>query len=251
LSLVRLIKNRQLKATWRVLLLCFYFGKIRVNVKWFLRFFGNQQGLRPMFYCGKIKIPMKLAESKNDFYTNKAKQENYPSRSVYKLKEINEKFRVFKKEDIVLDLGCAPGGWLLYTAQKIGHKGTVIGMDLNDLKIDLPKNSHFIKASIKSFDFARVFGQSFDAVVSDLSPKLSGVKEIDAQNSFLLCLDALKIAVDVLKEKGFFVCKAFENETATQLVSEAKKYFSIVKKFKPAPSKASKEFYLIGVKKLD
>ena len=189
---------------------------------------------------------MKLQESKNDFYTRKAKEEGLPSRSVYKLKEIQEKFAILKKGDVVLDLGCSPGSWLVFTAHRIGRKGKVVGVDLSDFNISLPQNCQFIKADIMDSDLVAKVGKDFDVVLSDLSPKLSGIKEIDTENSFLICQKALQTALAVLKPGGNFVCKVFDNEMTSLFVNKTKKHFSFVKRFKPRPSKASREFYLIA-----
>src|SRR4030043_2018528 len=119
-------------------------------------------------------------DRKQDFYTILAKKEGYPARSVYKLKEINEKYKIIKKGDGVLDLGCAPGSWLLYISQKIGDKGKVVGIDTEDIKITNKPNISFIKKNI--FDLKKSdFKENFQAVVSDLAPKTSGLKFLDAK----------------------------------------------------------------------
>jgi 23S rRNA (uridine2552-2'-O)-methyltransferase len=84
-------------------------------------------------------------DRKQDFYTILAKKEGYPARSVYKLKEINEKYKIIKKGDSVLDLGCAPGSWLSYISQKVGNKGRAVGVDTEDIKITDKPNISFIK----------------------------------------------------------------------------------------------------------
>jgi len=96
---------------------------------------------------------MKREYSKNDFFTQKAKEENYPARSVYKLQEIDNKFKIFKKGDWVLDLGASPGSWLLYIGNKVSITGGVIGVDILDLNTGLPKNATFIKANVLSDNF--------------------------------------------------------------------------------------------------
>ena len=139
-------------------------------------------------------------DRKEEFYTTLAKKEGYPARSVYKLKEIDEKYKIIKKNSRVLDLGAAPGSWLLYISQKVGDKGKVIGIDIEETKIPQKANIVFIKRSV--FDLERpevdeakasslpspaaadlVFKDKFDAVVSDLSPKTSGVKFLDSGKS--------------------------------------------------------------------
>ncbi len=85
---------------------------------------------------------------KDDFYKRKAREEEFPSRSIYKLQEIDKKYNLIKKGDRVLDLGCAPGSWLLYLSRKIGDKGKVVGVDISDIQIQLPKNAKFLKKDI-------------------------------------------------------------------------------------------------------
>src|SRR4030043_667864 len=87
-------------------------------------------------------------DRKNEHYTILAKKEGYPARSVYKLKEIDEKYKIIKKGDFVLDLGCAPGSWLLYVSQKVGNRGKVIGVDIEEAEIPQAANIIFIKKSI-------------------------------------------------------------------------------------------------------
>lgn len=185
-------------------------------------------------------------DRKEEFYTRLAGKEGYPARSVYKLKEIDEKYKIFKKGDRVLDLGCAPGSWLLYISQKIGIKGRVTGVDTEDVKTILNPNVLFIKKNI--FDLKNQdFKEKFQAVVSDLSPKTSGIKLLDAGKSLELAKTAFEIAKKVLLPGGNFVCKIFEGEESEGLFKEASNYFEFAKRFRPkAVIKGSKEFYIIG-----
>ena len=185
-------------------------------------------------------------DRKQDFYTILAKKEGYPARSVYKLKEINEKYKIIKKEDSVLDLGCAPGSWLFYISQKIGDKGRVVGIDKEDIKIAAKPNISFIKKNI--FDLEKSdFKKMFKTVVSDLAPKTSGLKFLDAKKSLELAEKSFEIAKSVLLPGGNFVCKIFESESSSQFFKKVEEHFDFVKRFKPkAVVKASKEFYIIG-----
>lgn len=193
---------------------------------------------------------MKQAISKTDFYTQQAKKENYPSRSVYKLKEIDEKFRLFKKGDKILDLGCAPGSWMLYIAEKVGKKGKVVGLDIQEIKIPLQGNMFFVKADVfkvrASGDLCLTLNDKYQGVVSDLAPKTSGIRARDASMSLLLVERTLEIAKKVLMKGGNFVCKVFEGENSERFLKEAAKNFCFVKKFKPkATTKGSREFYCV------
>lgn len=192
---------------------------------------------------------MQFNLSKNDFYTQKAKDQGYPARSVYKLQEIDKKFRILKAGDRVLDLGASPGSWLLYISQKIGDKGKVIGVDTDDLKIDLPANAIFIKKSV--FEQGLVPPGSdpgaFDVIVSDLAPKTTGLHERDTALCLELAQKALEIARQCLVADGSFVCKLFEGEEMADFEKDVKEYFSRVKFFKPkASQKQSREIYLVA-----
>jgi 23S rRNA (uridine2552-2'-O)-methyltransferase len=185
-------------------------------------------------------------DRENEPYTMLAKKEGYPARSVYKLKEIDEKYKIIKKSNRVLDLGCAPGSWLLYISQKVGNKGKVIGVDIEEIKIPQKANIIFIKRSIldlKESDFK----DKFEAVVSDLSSKTSGVKFLDAGKSLELAEKSFEIAKLFLLPGGNFVCKIFENESSDEFFKKVKNCFDFAKRFRPkAVIKKSKEFYIIG-----
>jgi len=183
---------------------------------------------------------------KEEFYTVLARKEGYPARSVYKLKEIDKKYKIIRKGDRVLDLGCAPGSWLLYISQKVGEKGRVIGIDIGDIKIAQKPNILFIKKSI--FDLNNPdFKGKYRVVVSDLSPKTAGVKFLDAGKALELAKMAFEIAKSALLPGGNFICKIFEGESSGELFKEVSKYFEFTKRFRPkAIIKESKEFYIIG-----
>ena len=194
---------------------------------------------------------MRYHLSKEDFYTQKAKEEGYPARSVYKLQEIDRKFGIFKNGDMVLDLGAAPGSWLLYIGRKIGPKGRVVGVDTEDLKTDLPANSVFIKKSVFDDDFLQVLqppgGCKFDIVVSDLAPKTSGLHEKDVAECLELAERALLIAQQTLEPAGNFLVKLFEGIGVDDFIRTVEQIFETVKRYRPqAIRKGSRELYLIA-----
>ena len=185
----------------------------------------------------------------DEFFTRKAKEEGYPARSVYKIKEIDEKHHLFKKGDNVLDLGCAPGSWLLFVANKIGSRGKVVGIDIKDIKITLKENIIFIKKDIMDFERsgAKELNQKYQAVISDLAPTTCGIESVDTGKSLELCEKAFSIAKRVLMPGGNFVCKIFEGEFTNNFFKEVEKSFKFTKRFRPkAVIKRSKEFYIIG-----
>lgn len=185
----------------------------------------------------------------NEFFTRKAKEEGYPARSIYKLKEIDEKYHLLKKGDKVLDLGCAPGSWLLYVANKIGNQGKVVGIDIKDIKIPLRENIIFIKKDVMDFEKseAKELNQKYETVISDLAPSTSGIKSVDTAKSLELCEKAFDIAKIVLAPDGNFVCKIFEGELTNNFFKEMGKSFKFTKRFRPrAITKRSREFYVVG-----
>ncbi len=187
---------------------------------------------------------------KSEFYTRKAQEEGYPARSVYKLKEIVEKYRVIKKRDKVLDLGCSPGSWLIYISKIVGEKGKVAGVDIEDIKTPVRNNITFVKKSV--FDLRgqdlNNFSPQYNVVVSDLAPKTTGIKSVDDAKSLELAERAFEIAKSVLVSNGNFVCKIFEGEGVDEFFRKVSNDFKTAKRFRPkAVSRGSKEFYIIGI----
>jgi 23S rRNA (uridine2552-2'-O)-methyltransferase len=184
-----------------------------------------------------------------DHYTQKAKKERYPARSVYKLKEIQKKYRLIHKGDRVLDLGCAPGSWLLYTSEIVGDTGEVVGIDIQPVTIALPKQVRVVAGDILESDAAWLqgFEETFQAVISDMAPNTTGNKDVDAARSFTLCEAALRIAEKYLAPGGAFVCKIFQGSDSQAFTALVKERFHQQRIFKPQSSrKASREIYLIG-----
>ncbi|MDP2938714.1 MAG: RlmE family RNA methyltransferase [Candidatus Omnitrophota bacterium] len=187
---------------------------------------------------------MKYQFSKTDTYTRRAKKENYPARSIYKLQEIDQKYKIVKVMDRVLDLGCAPGSWLLYLSKEIGYNGKIVGVDINDLKIEIPQNAILIKEDVMKFETT----EKFNAVVSDLSAHTTGIDFSDAEETLELCWRALEIAKKVLIKGGNFVCKIFEGEGTDEFFKEIEKSFEFSKRFKPKASrKQSREMYVVAM----
>ena len=196
---------------------------------------------------------MKRLVSKNrwsDHYSQRAKREKYPARSVYKLDEIQRKFGPIKKGDKVLDLGCFPGSWLLYAADLTKHHGRVVGIDLKPVAIKLPPHVTTYTGDILALDdnFFAQLGLDFNVVLSDMAPATSGHKSVDAVRSFELCRTALSIAQTVLLPGGSFVCKIFHGEDFKEFAAAVRDCFKSQKIFKPQSSrKASKEIFIVGM----
>ncbi len=185
----------------------------------------------------------------DDPFTRRAQRENFPARSVYKLQEIQRRFSVLRKGDRVLDLGCAPGSWLLYAAEVTGAAGRVVGLDLSPVTIALP--AHVVVRTGDVFEVARrpaeFFENTFDVVLSDMAPSTTGSRGVDAARSFNLCEAALSVASQVLTPGGAFVCKIFQGEDFRRFIDTVRVGFTEHRIFKPQSSrKASSEIYLIG-----
>jgi 23S rRNA (uridine2552-2'-O)-methyltransferase len=184
-----------------------------------------------------------------DHYSQRAKKERFPARSVYKLKEIQKKYGLIKKGNKILDLGCAPGSWLLYAADLTGNTGHVIGIDLVPVKIHVPSHVKIYTGDILSMDEAYFssLGQDFNVVMSDMAPSTTGNRLVDSTRSFNLCQMTLTVAQTTLKTGGSFVCKIFQGEDFKKFSDSVKAVFNRHKIFKPQSTrKVSKEIYIIG-----
>lgn len=193
--------------------------------------------------------PKKKNAWDDDHYTRLAKKENYPARSVYKLKEIQQKFLLIKKGQKILDLGCAPGSWLLYEAQQVGVSGKATGIDLKAVGITLPANARAFVGDV--FEAEKLpLEPPYDLVTSDMAPSTTGRRDVDAARSYDLSLAALDVAAKLLKPGGSFVCKIFQGSGFDSFVVSVRKMFKTHKIFKPQSCrKESKEIYIIGIGK--
>jgi 23S rRNA (uridine2552-2'-O)-methyltransferase len=192
----------------------------------------------------------------SDHFSKKAKKENFPARSVYKLKEIQQKFKLIRKGDKVLDLGCAPGSWTKYAAQVSGSQGQVIGIDLKKVSEKLSANVTVMTGDVFELaekdkeNLAEMIGKGYNIVLSDMAPATSGRKDVDAARSYHLCQAALSIACKILNPGGAFVSKIFQGEDFNEFKQSVSNAFSRHKIFKPQSCrKESKETYIIGMGK--
>lgn len=189
-----------------------------------------------------------------DRFFHKAKEEGFAARSVFKLEEIDQKFKMFKPGQVVLDLGASPGSWSQYASKKAGSAGKILGVDLTAITIKLP-NATFIQADLRDLNLVDIFDQHgfippFDIVMSDMAPKTTGIRGTDQARSMELCELALDIARRFLKKDGHFVCKLFHSDEFTKLRDEIKKSFHKCEIVKPESTrKISKEIFLVGLSK--
>ncbi len=188
----------------------------------------------------------------SDHYTRRARKEHYPARSVYKLKELQAKYRLIRKGGRVLDLGCAPGAWLLYAAARVGERGYVAGIDRKPLHIAVPAHAKVFNGDIFAFEdrLKKDVGRGFHVVLSDLAPDTTGSRHVDAFRSQALCEAALAIAQQVLLPGGAFVCKIFQGTDFQDFRRQVAGGYQSCRLFKPRSSrKASREIYIVGLGK--
>ena len=185
----------------------------------------------------------------DDHYTRRAKKEKWLARSVYKLQEIDNKFKLIRKGNHLLDLGCYPGSWTQYALKKAGSRGEVVGIDLTRPVQLLQEGFRFIQADVMSLEPQWLIREISprDVVISDLAPPTTGIRATDTSRSIALAGKALEIARALLKKKGDFVCKILEGEDIKGFKEEVSKDFRQVRLFRPkATRKRSREVYLVG-----
>jgi 23S rRNA (uridine2552-2'-O)-methyltransferase len=186
---------------------------------------------------------------KDTFY-KKAKREGYRARSAYKLEEVQQKYRLIKPGDRVLDLGAAPGGWLQKESALVGARGFVIGLDILQME-PLPLSNLVLRTGdirdLHVTDFlAELAIPSFDVVTSDIAPNLSGVREVDHANMMDLYQAVMRVVKEGLKKGGNFLVKVFVSPEFKDMTSDLKPAFVSVITFKPKASRdVSSEVYLV------
>jgi 23S rRNA (uridine2552-2'-O)-methyltransferase len=196
---------------------------------------------------------MKLADSKKDQFRRLARDQGYRSRSAFKLKQINESYRILNRGYCVVDLGCAPGGWIQIALSEVGPTGKVIGIDIK--KIEPLTEAFIIQGSIEEEDIInsilKISNSKVDVVLSDLSPNVSGNWELDHARQIDLTRTALQLSNKILKKGGKVVLKVFQGDMLNELIGELKKEFKKVIRTKPNASRqVSSEIYLICIDKL-
>ena len=184
----------------------------------------------------------------HDTYYKKAKQEGYRSRAAYKLIELQQRFRLMKAGDWVLDLGAAPGGWLQVATRVVGPHGKVIGVDLQAIDGFREGNIMLVQGDITADDTERkikkLMGGPPHCVISDLAPRLSGICDADTARCLELNRAALKIATELLRPGGTLLIKSFINNELPAFTLEIKKHFRSVQRTRPeATRQRSSEFY--------
>lgn len=195
--------------------------------------------------------PGKLSDrrARHDAAYRKAKDSGYVARAVFKLEEIDQRFRILTRGRRVLDLGCWPGSWMQYAAQKVGEDGFVVGIDKRPIELALPEWTRAFVGDVFEVDpkdLVSEFGP-FDVVVSDMAPKTMGDRTTDQFRSEELTTRALEIAIAVLRPGGHFTAKVFQGGGFQGLLGDFRRVFSETKSFHATATRAgSREQYLVG-----
>lgn len=194
-----------------------------------------------------------MRERKKDYYYKKAKEEKYRSRAAYKLFQAVEKYRFMRRGDVVVDLGAAPGGWIQAARKIVGTKGFVLGVDIEPIEPFSASNVLTIIGDVREEDTVQrimeFIPRKADVMVSDVSPNVSGVWELDHARQIDLAQKGLEIANETLKSNGNFFVKVFEGDMLKDFVLKMKRNFEVVKIIKPKASRArSSEIFVLGMR---
>jgi len=188
-----------------------------------------------------------VIRQRRDKYVRQSKLEGYRSRAVYKLKELDEKFKIIKNNLNILDVGSAPGSWTQYLSEK--SKGSKI-MSIDLKEVEKIKDVYHVVGDFLDNKNQKIitdyFPKKIDLVVSDMAVNTTGNKNLDSIQTGELSLTAMDFAVSMLRPKGIFLSKIFMGSTFNEIVENAKKNFKESKIFKPPSSrKESKESFII------
>jgi len=188
-----------------------------------------------------------IIKQKRDIYIKQSKIEGYRSRAVYKLEEINKKFKILKNGINIVDLGAAPGSWTQFISRNFKNS-KIVSIDIKEM--EEIKNIHQIKGDFtdelqqkKIIDY---FGDRIDVVISDMAVNTTGNKNLDSIVTGELSIEALNFSINTLKKQGIFVSKIFMGSSFNDIIKIAKKNFKEVSTYKPPASrKDSKESFII------
>ncbi len=186
---------------------------------------------------------------RHDPFHQRAKQAGYAARSVFKLEEIDGRFRLLRPGNRVLDLGCRPGSWLQYAARAVGPGGKLVGVDRTPLDVVIP-GARIEVGDVFQMQAAALVGElgGFDVVLSDMAPDTSGVRSLDQARSETLFERALEIAEETLVRRGHFAGKLFQGPAFQELVKRCRAGFDKVSIVKPKGSRSeSIEQYVVAM----
>lgn len=183
-----------------------------------------------------------------DHYFQKAKKDGYAARSIYKLEELDKRFRLLAKGMRVLDLGASPGSWSQYASAKVGPKGSVLALDLKPPRAEIA-GVEWLVADVEAMAPGELLdrGGPFDLLLSDMAPSTTGNKNVDAIRSVALAEAAFGLAREVLRPGGAAVVKVFMGQDFPELMARVKAGFKRMKTVKPKASlKESRETYILA-----
>jgi len=188
-----------------------------------------------------------IKKQHRDIFVRRSKIEGFRSRAVYKISEIDKKFKILKNKKTLIDLGAAPGSWTQYAAKNIKN-GKILSIDLNDM--EPIQGATLIKGDFTEIEYQKqiknFFNSKIDVVISDMAANTTGNKNLDAIWTGNLCKEAILFAKEILNKNGHFVSKIFMGSIFNEILSESKSVFKEVRIFKPESSrKISKENYII------
>jgi|TARA_Y100000815_G_C13301949_1_gene484942 23S rRNA (uridine2552-2'-O)-methyltransferase len=188
-----------------------------------------------------------INKQKRDIYVRQSKVDGYRSRAVYKLIEINQKFKILKNGISLIDLGSAPGSWSQYLSKNIKN-GKILSIDIK--KIDPIDNVFQIKGDFTQISNQELiknhFNSKIDVVLSDMAENTTGNKNVDDISTGELCKKAMFFAKEILNKNGIFVSKIFMGSSFKEIISESKSIFKETRVYKPMSSKKdSKESFII------
>lgn len=187
-----------------------------------------------------------------DHYFHRAKKECFLARAVYKLEEIQTRYKILKPGMRVLDLGAAPGSWMQLASGIVGPTGLVVGVDIKRVEHSFPQHVVVLERDMGDAAFEGELIDAyapFDVVLSDMAPATSGIRSADSARSALLFETAFRVARLTLRPQGHFLAKIFQGSEFHDLLVEVKKGFEWVKVVKPdASRKESKEIYILAMR---
>ncbi len=196
-----------------------------------------------------------MSEHISDSFVKQAQKDGYRSRAAYKLIEIDEKFKIFKENMVIVDLGSAPGSWSQLAANKIGMKGKVIALDL--LEMQPVKKVEFIQGDFRDNKVLieiekKLNNLEVDLVISDMAPNISGIKVVDQSAAIYLNELALDFSCNWLKPNGHLLVKSFIGADFDSFVDSVKPFFKKVIRVKPSSSRSrSSEIFVLGYEKVN
>jgi 23S rRNA (uridine2552-2'-O)-methyltransferase len=190
-------------------------------------------------------------KGKPDYYWRKSKQEGYPARSVFKLREIQEKHRVLKPGNRILDLGASPGSWSLYILDLLAGNGSVTGVDLKapDQRLASRRNFRFIQGDFTTEEVLTLImeGAPYDCIISDAAPSTTGSRTLDTARSAEIARQVLRTCRSALAPGGNCILKIFQGGEEKEILDQMRGLFAASRAFKPKASRPdSMETYYIG-----